>query len=39
MKIGNALMPFVNRFPKNTELYRRIATKPGEMGSRGKILT
>ena len=39
MKIGNALVPFVNRFPKNTELYRRIATKPGEMGSWGKILT
>ena len=32
MKIGNALVPFVNRFPKNTELYRRMATKPGEMG-------
>ena len=32
MKIGNALVPFVNRFPKNTELYRRMTTKPNEMG-------
>ena len=30
MKIGNALVPFVNKFPKNTELYRRMTTKPGE---------
>ena len=30
MKIGNALVPFVNRFPKNTELYRNMTTKPGE---------
>lgn len=30
MKIGNALVPFVNRFPKNTELYRRMTTKPNE---------
>lgn len=30
MKIGNALVPFVNRFPKNTELYRKLTTKPGE---------
>ena len=30
IKIGNALVPFVNRFPKNTELYRRMTTRPGE---------
>ena len=30
MKIGNALVPFVNRFPKNTELYRNMTTKPNE---------
>lgn len=30
MKIGKALIPFVNRFPKNTELYRYMTTKPGE---------
>lgn len=30
MKIGKALVPFVNRFPKNTELYRYMTTKPGE---------
>ena len=32
MKIGNALVPFVNRFPKNAELYRRMTTKPRGMG-------
>ena len=36
MKIGNALVPFVNRFPKNTELYRRMITKPRGMGVWGK---
>ncbi|MBS7335735.1 MAG: recombinase zinc beta ribbon domain-containing protein [Eubacteriales bacterium] len=30
MKIGNALVPFVNRFPKNTELYRRMTTIIGK---------
>lgn len=30
MKIGKALIPFVNRIPKNTELYRCMTTKPGE---------
>lgn len=36
MKIGNALVPFVNRFPKNTELYRKLTTKPGETELWGK---
>lgn len=31
MKIGNALVPFVNRFPKSTELYRRMTTKLSEI--------
>ena len=30
VKIGGALVPFVNRFPKDTELYRLITTKAGE---------
>ena len=30
MKFGSAFIPFVNEFPKNTELYRLMTTKPGE---------
>ncbi len=30
IKYGSALVPFVNRFPKNTELYKLMTTKPGE---------
>ena len=30
MRYGNALVPFVNRFPSDTELYKLITTKPGE---------
>lgn len=30
MRYGSALVPFVNRFPVNTELYKLITTKPGE---------
>jgi type IV secretory pathway VirB4 component len=30
MRIGNAIVPFVNRFSTNTELYRLMTTKPGE---------
>ena len=30
VKIGGALVPFVNRFPKDTELYRLMTTKVGE---------
>ena len=30
MRYGNALVPFVNRFPADTELYKLITTKPGE---------
>lgn len=28
---GNVMIPFVDRFPKNTELYRLLTTKPSEM--------
>ena len=27
LKIGNALIPFVNKFPKDTELYKLMTTK------------
>ena len=30
IKIGNALIPFVNKFPKNTKLYKLMTTKFGE---------
>ena len=30
IKYGSALVPFVNHFPHNTELYRLMTTKPGE---------
>lgn len=30
IKVGSALVPFKNDFPKNTQLYRLMTTKPGE---------
>lgn len=30
IKYGSALVPFVNRFPRDTELYKLMTTKPGE---------
>ena len=30
MKVGSSIVPFVNKFPKNTELYTLMTTKPGE---------
>lgn len=30
IKYGSALIPFVNRFPKDTKLYQLMTTKPGE---------
>ena len=30
IRYGSVLVPFKNRFPKNTELYRLMTTKPGE---------
>ena len=30
IKYGRALVPFVNRFPRNTRLYELMTTKPGE---------
>ena len=38
MRYGNALVPFVNRFPADTELYKLITTKPGEgMFAKGQV--
>ena len=28
---GNVIVPFVDRFPKDTEMYRMMTTKPNEM--------
>ena len=30
LRYGSALVPFVNQFPKDTELYQLMTTKPGE---------
>ena len=30
IRYGSALVPFVNRFPKDTKLYQLMTTKPGE---------
>ena len=30
IKVGGALVPFINRFPTDTALYRLMTTKPGE---------
>lgn len=30
IKYGSSLVPFINRFPKNTRLYKLMTTKPGE---------
>lgn len=30
LKVGSGLIPFVNDFPKDTEMYRLMSTKPGE---------
>ncbi len=31
---GNIILPFVDRFPKDTELYRIMTTKPSEMADK-----
>lgn len=30
IKVGNSLVPFTNKFPRNTKLYSLMTTKPGE---------
>ena len=31
LKVGSSLVPFVNQFPRNTELYKLMTTKFGEV--------
>lgn len=31
LRVGNAIIPFVDEFPKNTELYKIMSTKPADM--------
>ena len=40
IKYGSALVPFINRFPRDTKLYQLMTTKPGEGGvrQRGRFL-
>lgn len=33
IKIGSSLIPFVNKFPKNTKLYELMTTKPSDKRS------
>ena len=30
IRYGSALVPFINRFPRDTKLYALMTTKPGE---------
>lgn len=30
---GNVILPFIDRFPQDTELYRVMTTKPGEVSA------
>jgi hypothetical protein len=30
IKYGSALVPFINRFPRQTRLYKLMTTKPGD---------
>ena len=30
IKVGSSLVPFANKFPKHTKLYKLMTTKPGE---------
>ena len=33
---GNTILPFIDRFPKDTKLYKMMTTKPGEAQSKPK---
>lgn len=37
IKYGSALVPFVNRFPKDTKLYQLMTTRPGEGKFSGQV--
>lgn len=36
IKYGSSLVPFINKFPKNTRLYKLMTTRPGEDGANRK---
>ena len=36
IQVGSNLVPFANKFPKNTKLYQLMTTKPGE-GLQGAV--
>ena len=36
IKYGSSLVPFINKFPSNTRLYKLMTTKPGEDGANRK---
>ena len=38
IKVGSSLVPFANKFPKNTKLYKLMTTKPGEVHNPCPIL-
>ena len=38
IKVGSALVPFENKFPKDTKLYKLMTTKPGEGLNEQEIL-
>lgn len=39
LRYGDSLVPFVNRFPVNTELYKLITTRPGEgVFAKGQVI-
>ena len=33
---GNTILPFIDRFPKDTRLYKMMTTKPGEVQGKPK---
>ena len=38
LKVGSSLVPFVNKFPRNTELYKLMTTKFGEVEERRSFM-
>ena len=30
LKVGSTLVPYANKFPKDTKLYKLMSTKPGD---------
>ena len=39
MRYGKSIIPFINKFPKDTEIYKYITTKPGEgVFAKGQVI-